>query len=248
MLNLPRDRKLAMITVYDHPTACAFDTCAFDFFLVGDSGGMVELGLKDTKTVTMDMMLGLVAAVKRGTSRTHIIADMPIRTYDTPPDALANAMRFLEAGADSVKVEGPCLEVIRYLHTNRIEVLGHTGLTPQTATSLKMKGTTPEDAARLKREAADIAAAGCYALILEHMPARLAQDITRNLSIPTIGIGAGPHTGGQVIVSSDLLGLSEKVPPFAKKYADLRYEMIRAGRQYITEVRDGSFPSPGYYK
>jgi 3-methyl-2-oxobutanoate hydroxymethyltransferase len=173
---------------------------------------------------------------------------MPINTYDVPETALTNARRFIESGADSVKLEGPCIDIVRALRQEGIEVLGHTGLTPQTASDLKMKGTAPEEAARLKQEALDLEEAGCYALILEHMPAALGRAITDAVSIPTIGIGAGPHTGGQVLVSSDLLGLYEKIPPFAKKYADLRRIMMEAAADYIREVKDGTFPSEEYYK
>jgi 3-methyl-2-oxobutanoate hydroxymethyltransferase len=237
-----------MITVYDYPTARAFDTCGFDFFLVGDSVGMVELGLKDTKTVTMDMVIHHLQAVKRGTEKTHIIGDMPINTYNDKDSAFRNSSCFLENGADSVKLEGPCFEIIEYLCESDIGVIGHIGLTPQTAVSLKMKGTDAEDAERLKQEAKGLENAGCYGLILEHIPASLGREITDIVTIPTIGIGAGPHTTGQVLVSSDLLGLFEKVPPFAKKYADLRSEMINAAAEYIREVKEGTFPSGEYYK
>ncbi|MFC1582946.1 3-methyl-2-oxobutanoate hydroxymethyltransferase [Planctomycetota bacterium] len=242
------DARLVMITVYDYPTARAFDLCGFDYFLVGDSVGMVELGLKDTKSVTMAMVIHHLEAVKRGTTQTHLIADMPIHTYDTLDAALDNAHAFLNAGADSVKVEGPCMHIVSHLRQDGIEVIGHIGLTPQTSTDFKMKGTDPAAAKRLGQEARDLERAGCYALILEHMPAALAAAISAAVSIPTIGIGAGPHTGGQVLVSSDLLGLYEKVPPFAKKYADLRGSMINAAETYIREVKDGTFPSEEYYK
>ena len=240
--------KLVMITVYDYPTACAFDQCGFDYFLVGDSVGMVELGMKDTKSVTMDMVLHHLKAVKRGTSKTHIVADMPINTYDTPDTALENSRLFLEAGGNSVKLEGPVYKSTEMLTSNDIKVIGHIGLTPQTAADFKIRGTNEEDARRLKDEAKGLEQAGCFALILEHMPASLAGEISETISIPTIGIGAGPLCGGQVLVSADLLGLYDRVPPFAKKYANLKEEMIKAGSAYIDEVKDGSFPSEEYYK
>jgi len=248
MMKIHGTPPLTMITVYDYPTACAFDECGFDFFLVGDSVGMVELGLPNTKSVTVEMILHHLRAVKRGTRRTHIIADMPLGSYDTEEKALENARLFLNAGAGSVKLEGPCCSVVRHLRENGVEVIGHIGLTPQTAADFKMKGTTPEDAARLKKEAAALEEAGCYALILEHIPAGLGRDITESLRIPTIGIGAGPHTSGQVLVSADMLGLFEKVPPFAKKYVNLREAMRKAAEEFIGDVKSGRFPSPEHYK
>ena len=240
--------RITMITVYDYPTACIFDTCGFNYFLVGDSVGMVELGMPDTKTVTMDMLVHHLKAVKRGTKQTHIIADMPINTYADEDTALKNSSFFIEAGADSVKLEGPCYEVVSHLISKNIEVLGHIGLTPQTAANFKIIGTTSDEVKRLQKEAQGLEEAGCYALILEHMPASAAKDITDCVSIPTIGIGAGPYTSGQVLVSSDLLGLYEKVPPFAKKYADLRNVMADAAKKYIQEVEEGLFPSEEFYK
>jgi 3-methyl-2-oxobutanoate hydroxymethyltransferase len=237
-----------MITVYDYPTACIFDICGFDYFLVGDSVGMVELGLPDTRSVTMDMLAHHLRAVKRGTEQTHIIADMPINTYSDEETGLRNSSFFLEAGADSVKLEGPCYDVVRRLVAEGIEVIGHIGLTPQTAANFKMKGTTSEEVERLKQEAAGLEEAGCYGIILEHIPASVGQEITEYINIPTIGIGAGPYTTGQVLVSSDLLGLFEKVPPFAKKYADLKTVMEQAARAFIQEVDEGAFPSEEYYR
>ena len=239
---------IAMITVYDYPTAHIFDECGFDYFLVGDSVGMVELGLPDTRTVTMEMLAHHLKAVKRGTKQTHIIADMPINTYIDEDTALKNSSFFIEAGADSVKLEGPCYDVVGRLISEDIKVIGHIGLTPQTAADFKIIGTTSEEVERLKEEARELEQAGCYALILEHMPASAGKEITEHVSIPTIGIGAGPYTTGQVLVSSDLLGLFEKVPPFAKKYADLRTVMADAARKYIQEVKEGSFPSEGFYR
>ena len=173
---------------------------------------------------------------------------MPINTYSDGETALTNGTFFIRAGADSVKVEGPCYDAVTKLVSEGIEVIGHIGLTPQTAADYRMKGTSPDEVERLKQEAKGLEEAGCYGVILEHIPASAAGEITGCISIPTIGIGAGPRTTGQVLVSSDLLGLFEKVPPFAKKYADLRTVIAEAGKTYIKEVKQGAFPSEEYYR
>ena len=244
---LATDRAYTMITVYDYPFARALDGCGFDFFLLGDSLGMVALGLENTRQVTMDMMLHHLAAVKRGTRKTHIIADMPIHTYDTPEQSLENARRFIKAGADSVKVEGPCIDIVKTLNKNNIDSIGHIGLTPQTALDYKIQGTVPGEAQRLLREAHALEDAGCFALVIEHVPAKLAKTITEQLTIPTIGIGAGPFTSGQVLVLNDILGLSPRIPPFAKKYVDLSKTITQAACQFVEEVKNKEFPSQEYY-
>ncbi len=240
--------RITMITVYDYPTARAFDQCGFDYFLVGDSVGMVELGLKDTKTVTIDMILHHLRAVKRGTESTHIVGDMPINSYSDKARALETARMFLGEGADSVKLEGAVLDVVGALTGHDIQVISHIGLTPQTASDFRQRGTDPAEAEMLKQDALSLQEAGCCAIILEHIPSVLSREITEALDIPTIGIGAGPFCSGQVLVSADILGLSDRLPPFAKKYADLKKEMIEAGNLFINEVKNGHFPSEEYYR
>jgi len=236
-------RRIAMLTGYDCPTAQFVEAAGADLLLVGDTLAMVVLGFRDTHAMTMDIMLVHVGAARRGAPNTHVIADMPIHSYDTPEQAVTNARRFIEAGADSVKVEGAIPEIIRALREAGVEAMGHVGLTPQTATNTKARGRDPEEAAAIRQGARVLEQAGCYAVVLEHMPLGLAQQITADLAIPTIGIGAGPHCDGQVLVIHDLLGVFERFkPPFVKRYADLGKLAKDACRRYVDDVRAGAFP------
>jgi len=246
-----RGEKIAMLTAYDYPTARLLDEAGVPIILVGDSLGMVVLGYDSTLPVTMADMLHHVRAVVRGTQQAHVVADMPFMSYQAgPEDALRNAGRFLqEAGAQSVKLEGgvSVAETVRRLVEAGIPVMGHIGLTPQSVNQFggyKVQGKTPAAAVKLLNDAASLEQAGAYAVVLETIPAPLGKLISERLSIPTIGIGAGPHCDGQVQVLHDMLGLyPDFVPKHAKQYAHLAEEIGRAVREYLAEVQEGRFPT-----
>ena len=237
--------RVAMLTVYDYPTACALDRCGLDILFVGDTLGQVELGFEQTSDVTMEMMLHHLSAVRRGIGETHLLADMPHGSYSEPALALESAMRLLEAGADSVKLEGPRYRVVEHLVANGVQVMGHVGLLPQTARKYRRQGTKRGSAARIEAEAEALVEAGCYAVVLEYIPSELARRITSSIRVPTIGIGAGPDCDGQVLVVTDMLGSYPDVPSFVKKYAHLYEEILRAGEAFREEVKAGAFPSRG---
>jgi 3-methyl-2-oxobutanoate hydroxymethyltransferase len=243
--------KIAMLTAYDYPTARLLDEAGVPIILVGDSLGMVVLGYDSTLPVTMADMIHHTKAVVRGTKQAHVVADMPFMSYQTgPEDALRNAGRLIqEGGAQSVKLEGgkTVAETVRRLIEAGIPVMGHLGLTPQSLHQLggyKIQGKTPAAAVKLVNDALALEEAGAYAVVLEGIPAPLAARITDRLSVPTIGIGAGPYCDGQVQVLHDMLGLyPEFVPKHAKQYAQLAEEIGRAVQQYMAEVSEGRFPT-----
>ncbi len=245
-----RGHKIVMVTAYDYPGAKLADAAGVDVVLVGDSAAMTVLGHDSTVPATVDEMLVLTRAVTRGARRPLVVADMPFGSFQiSDEDALANAIRFVkEAGADAVKVEGAgaTLSRARTIVGAGIPVMGHIGLTPQSATMLggfKAQGRSAEKARLLAEDALALEAAGCFALVLECVPAPVAARITESLAIPTIGIGAGAACDGQVLVYHDLLGLYEGRPPrFVKQYASLAPEIQRALEAYATEVRSGAFP------
>ncbi|MCH9826693.1 MAG: 3-methyl-2-oxobutanoate hydroxymethyltransferase [Gammaproteobacteria bacterium] len=234
-------RPIAMLTAYTTPIARSLEVAGVPVLLVGDTVGMVEMGFDSTREVTLDHMRYHIGAVRRGASETHIIGDLPYDTDGDPETALHSARLLVEAGADSVKLEGPKYAVIRHLVANGIDVVGHTGLTPQTASNFRQVGRDAEDAARVADEAQGIADAGAFMLVLEHIPDTLGAAITARLPIPTIGIGAGPDCDGQVLVINDLLGFGDRWPPFSKQYAYLGKTIIDAARGYVAEVGDRSF-------
>jgi 3-methyl-2-oxobutanoate hydroxymethyltransferase len=246
-----RGEKIAMLTAYDYPTARLLDEAGVPIILVGDSLGMVVLGYSSTLPVTMADMLHHVSAVVRGTQKAHVAADMPFMSYQAgPEDALRNAGRFLqEAGAQSVKLEGgvSVAETVRRLVEAGIPVMGHIGLTPQSVNQLggfKAQGKTPAAAVKLLNDAVALEQAGAYAMVLETIPASLGRLVSERVSIPTIGIGAGPYCDGQVQVLHDMLGLfGDFVPKHAKQYAHLAAEIGRAAREYLAEVQEGRFPT-----
>ncbi len=244
-------QKIAMLTAYDALTASLVDGAGIPAVLVGDSLGMTVLGYETTLPVTMAEMLHHTAAVSRGVDQALIIADMPFMSYQ-PSIAmgLENAGRFMkEAHADAVKIEGGAVrsELIEALVSNGVPVLGHIGLTPQSIKEMggyKVQGKTSEQARKLMDDAMAVEQAGAFAIVLECMPAELGESISNALTIPTIGIGAGAGCDGQVLVFTDLLGMSGKpVPKFVKKFADLNGQMKTALREYKSEVESGSFPS-----
>jgi 3-methyl-2-oxobutanoate hydroxymethyltransferase len=246
-----RGDRIVMITAYDAPSARIADAAGVDLILVGDSAAMVVLGHDSTVPATMEEMLILTRAANRGARRPLVIADMPFGSYHvSDQQALENGIRFVkEASADAVKLEGagPTLSRVRALTGAGIPVMGHIGLTPQTATMLggfKAQGRTASKAVRLYEDALDLQAAGCFSLVLEAVPSPVAAQITRALDIPTIGIGAGGDCDGQVLVWHDLLGLYEgHAPRFVKRYADLAPAIGEAIERYAAEVREGAFPA-----
>jgi 3-methyl-2-oxobutanoate hydroxymethyltransferase len=246
-----RGEPITMLTAYDYPTALAMDKAGVDAILVGDSLGMVVLGYDTTLPVTMDDMLHHCRAVARGARLAHLVGDMPFMSYQaSAADAVRNAGRFLqEAGMDAVKLEGgrTMAGTIEAIVSAGIPVMGHIGLTPQSVHQLggfRAQGKSANAAHRLVDDALLLEDAGCYALVLEAIPDRVAELISRRLSIPTIGIGAGPHCDGQVLVTHDLLGLFDRfTPKFVKKYANLHAEMARAFGEYLADVRAQRFPA-----
>ena len=242
---------IVMLTAYDYSTAKLIDEAGVPLILVGDSLGMVVLGYDSTIPVTMEEMIHHTKAVVRGTKRALVIGDMPFMTYHTSiSDALRNAARFMqEGGAQAVKLEGGVVvaDTVRRIVDCGIPVMGHIGLTPQSVHQLgghKVQGKTPEAAERLLQDARALEQAGAFAIVLELVPAPLSKLITQTISIPTIGIGAGPDCDGQVQVISDLLGLfADFVPKHAKQYAKLASAIRAAIADYMTEVKSGSFPT-----
>ncbi|MBA2476592.1 MAG: 3-methyl-2-oxobutanoate hydroxymethyltransferase [Actinobacteria bacterium] len=245
-----RGQRIAMVTAYDAPSGRLADDAGVDVVLVGDSAAMTVLGHDSTVPATMEEMLILTRATTRGARRPLVVADMPFGSFQvSDAAALENAIRFVkEAGADAVKVEGagPTLARVRALVGAGIPVMGHIGLTPQSATMLggfKAQGRTAAGAQALVDAALALEGAGCFSLVLEAVPAPVAARITQALAIPTIGIGAGAECDGQVLVYHDLLGLYDgQAPRFVKQYADLAQEIRRALETYVGEVREGTFP------
>ena len=247
-------RKIAMLTAYDATMAGIMDAAGIDVLLVGDSLGMVVLGEDTTVGVTLDMMAHHCRAVANGAERALIVADMPFLSYHTSEaDALRNAGRLIQQGrAAAVKIEGGAAfcGTVRALAAAGIPVMGHLGLLPQHVHRLggyRPVGKCREEAERLLSDAHALEDAGAFALVLEMIPAELARRVTRELTIPTIGIGAGPHCDGQVLVSYDAFGLFQDfVPRFVKRYAELGAAMADAARAYIDEVRSGVFPAAAH--
>ena len=247
----PESSKIVCLTAYDYPTARLLDEAGVDVVLVGDTLGMVVLGYESTLPVTLEEMLHHTRAVRRGVQRALLVADMPYGSYhaDTA-ESVRNAMRFVkEAGAQAVKMEGGerRLELIARLSEAEIPVMGHVGLTPQSLNALggyRVQGKTADSAEQLLRDAHAVEAAGAFAIVLEAVPRELAAQITRELRIPTIGIGAGPDCDGQILVLNDLLGLSfGQTPKFTRQYANLDEVIGDAVRGYCQDVRSGDFPS-----
>lgn len=247
-----KSQKITMITAYDYPTASILDQVEIDTILVGDSLGNVVLGYDSTVPVTMDEMIHHSKAVARGVKSSFMIGDMPFLSYQVSTEkAIENAGRFIkEAGCDAVKLEGgsDMTPVVRAIVKAGIPVCGHIGLTPQTATMLsgyKVQGKDAESARKMIQSAKDLEEAGAFMIVIECVPDFLAARITAELSIPTIGIGAGKDCDGQVLVYHDLVGLFERfTPKFVKRYINLTPMIKEAVSQYKTEVETGEFPGP----
>jgi 3-methyl-2-oxobutanoate hydroxymethyltransferase len=246
-----RGQPIVMVTAYDAPGGRLSDEAGVDLVLVGDSAAMTVLGHDSTVPATMDEMLVLTRAVTRGARRPLVVADMPFGSFQvSDEDAVRNAIRFVkEAGADAVKLEGagPMLSRVRTIVGAGISVMGHLGLTPQSATMLggfKAQGRSAEKALALLADARSLEAAGCFSLVLEAVPEPVARRVSEELAIPTIGIGAGAGTDGQVLVWHDLLGLYDgRTARFVKRYADVGVTIRSALEAFAADVRAGSFPS-----
>jgi 3-methyl-2-oxobutanoate hydroxymethyltransferase len=247
-----RGERIAMLTAYDYTMARLLDRAGIDVMLVGDSLGMVVLGYETTLPVTLDAMVHHTRAVSRGVERALVVADMPFLTFQVSvSEAVRNAGRLIqEGGAAAVKIEGAgaVVEVAARLIEVGIPVMGHLGLVPQSVHQLggfRRQATLDEDAEQLLADAQALEEAGAFAVVLESIPAEVASAVTKELRIPTIGIGAGPYCDGQVLVSYDMLGLSQNgVPAFVKRYADLGDQTVAAVRAYADDVRTGRFPAP----
>ncbi len=244
-------RKITMLTAYDYPMALLEDRAGIDIILVGDSVGMTVLGYENTIPVTMDEMIHHTKAVSRGAKYALIIGDMPFMSYNTSErEAIINAGRFMkEGGADAVKLEGGAAvkEIVRAIVKAGIPVMGHIGLTPQTISMLggfKVQGKDAQAAQKIIDDALLLEDAGAFSVLLEAVPAPIAKKVTERLKIPTIGIGAGVHCDGQVLVVHDLLGLFDRfTPKFAKRYVNLSEQILKAFEAYREEVLRGVFPT-----
>jgi 3-methyl-2-oxobutanoate hydroxymethyltransferase len=241
---------IVMVTAYDYPSAQIVDEAGVDIVLVGDTAAMVVLGFNATTPVGMDEMLMMTAAVRRGLKHPLLIGDMPFGSYEKSNEqAIENAQRFVkEAGCDAVKLErgGASVDRARAIVRSGIPVMGHVGLTPQTATALggfKAQGRTAETAAKLFEEAMSLQSVGCFAIVFEAIPSAVTEALIPKLEIPVIGIGAGPSADGQVLVLHDLLGVYDgHKPKFVKRFAEVRAESLKGVRAYTDEVRAKTFP------
>jgi 3-methyl-2-oxobutanoate hydroxymethyltransferase len=241
---------IAMVTAYDYPSAQVAEEAGVDVVLVGDSGAMTVLGYPSTVPVTLDELLMLAAATRRGLSTPFLVGDMPFGSYEVSDEqAVANAQRFVkEAGCDAVKLErgGTSVDRAHAIVSSGIPVMGHVGLTPQSATALggyRSQGRTAERGLEVMRDAVELQEAGCFAIVFEAIPSALAELIMPRMKIPVIGIGAGPATDGQVLVFHDLLGLFDgHAPRFVKRYADVRSQMVGGLTEYVDDVRARRYP------
>lgn len=244
------DEKITVLTAYDYPIAKILDSSGIDVILVGDSVGNTILGYDSTLPVTMDDMVHHTKAVARGVENSLLVADMPFKSYQVSDEkAVKNACRLVkQAGAEAVKLEGgaPVLSRVRQIVEAGIPVMGHLGLTPQYILQFGgygVRGKDSEEAQEIFEDAVRLQEAGVFSLVLESVPRELADMVTEELEIPVIGIGAGPGCDGQVLVSNDILGLSDLSPSFVKKYEDVGESVEKAVEEYISEVKEGDFPS-----
>lgn len=246
-------KKFSFVTAYDYTTATIVNESDCNIILVGDSLGMIMLGYKGTESVTMDDMVHHIRPVVKGAPNTWIIGDMPFGSYITPEIAVANAVRLIkETNCDCVKLEGgvEMLPQIKAIVGVGINVMGHIGLTPQTASSLggfKVQGGTPDSAAKLIKDAIELEKAGCFSIVLECVPSGVGKAVAEAVEIPILGIGAGPHVDCQVLVTQDLLGMyGDFKPKFVKQFAQVRQVMIEGLNEFHRETLDGTFPSPEF--
>lgn len=239
-------KKITSLTAYDYPFARLLDESGIDVILVGDSMGMVIFGESGTRGVTVADICRATKSVRRGVKRALLISDMPYGSFDEPEQAVVNAKKLIEAGAEAVKIEdyGRGLDVAKALVNAKIPVMGHLGLTPQIAAVFKVQGKVKEEADRIADHAKAYEACGVFSLVLECIPAELATRITREVSIPTIGIGAGAATDGQILVTHDLLGLYPNMrPKFVRQFGNVAEVVKEAARKYIEATEKGDFPN-----
>ncbi|MCS7146238.1 MAG: 3-methyl-2-oxobutanoate hydroxymethyltransferase [Nitrososphaerota archaeon] len=248
-------RKIVMITAYDYAFARLVDQAGVDIVLVGDSASMVMMGYKDTRFVKLSEMITFSKSVSRGVERALVVGDMPFMSFQVSKrEAVRNAGRMVKEGmVDAVKLEGgrECEETVKAIVQAGIPVMGHIGLTPQSAamnTGFRLTAKSAEDAIKIVEDARALERAGAFAIVAEYVTAEVAEYIANHISIPLIGIGSGPGCDGQVLVLHDLLGLYDKSPPFSKKYVDLAQTVIDAVSRYKSEVLEGLFPSEEYTK
>ena len=247
-----RGEKFTMLTAYDALSAGLIDEAGIPLILVGDTLGMVMLGYDSTVPVTMEEMLHHTRAVRRGVTNAMIVGDMPFMSYQgSDDDGMRNAGRFLkEGGANCVKLEGGgrVVDLVARLTDSGVPVMGHLGLTPQSVNQFggyRVQGRSDESAHRIVQDAKDLQSAGIFALVLECVPEHLAAEVTKSIDVPTIGIGAGPHCDGQVLVYHDFLGINTgHLPKFVKKYADLGPQIRDAAKRFDAEVKSGEYPGP----
>jgi 3-methyl-2-oxobutanoate hydroxymethyltransferase len=243
---------IVMVTAYDFPSAQAVEDAGIDVVLVGDTAAMVVLGYDGTPPISMDEMITMASAVRRGLKTPLLIGDLPFGSYEGSNElAIESSQRYVkEAGCEAVKLErgGASVDRARAIIRAGIPVMGHVGLTPQSASALggfKTQGKTAETAAKLAEEALALQSVGCFAIVFEAVPAAVTELVVEKLDVPTIGIGAGPATSGQVLVLHDLLGIYEgRAPKFVKRFANVRKAMVDGLSDYATEVRSGAFPGP----
>jgi len=243
--------KFVVVALYDAPMAAMAQKCGVEVVLVGDSLGMTVLGYESTIPVTMDQMIYHVEAVARGNHKSLIIADLPFMTYATPEAALNNATRLMQAGAQMIKLEGGqwLAETVAMLSERGLPVCAHLGLTPQSVNKFggfRVQGRDPEQAEQIAADARLLAESGADLLVLECVPSALAERITREINIPTIGIGAGGETDAQVLVINDILGLTEKPPKFSKNFLTEAGDIPGAMKQYVADVKAGRFPDQAH--
>ncbi|QDA31636.1 3-methyl-2-oxobutanoate hydroxymethyltransferase [Thermococcus indicus] len=245
--------RITMVTAYDYPSALLADKAGIDIVFVGDSMAMVVYGGENTLNLSIDTVAIHTKAVARAVRRALVLADMPFASYEiSVEDGVRNAVKLIQAGADAVKIEGGAdhERLVKKLVRMGIPVMGHTGLTPQRYLRLggyRLVGETEEEIEEILRDAKALERAGAFAVVLEFVLADVAKLVTEEVSIPTIGIGAGPYVDGQVLVWHDLLGIYERSPPFAKRYVDLRGMILLALENYRDEVKSGAFPSGEHY-
>jgi len=245
--------KISMVTAYDYTMAKLVDQAGVDIILVGDSVGMVVHGLDTTIPVSMDMMLLHVSSVARARPRALVVGDMPFLSYEASlEEAVRNAGLMMKAGADAVKIEGgsEMSDVVKALTRAGIPVMGHIGLTPQRSFLIggyRRRGLSEKERDKILEDARELEKAGAFSIVIEFTAADVAEEVTREVSIPTICIGSGPFCDGQVLVIHDILGLTEQPPPFAKAYVDLRSIIVNAVREYVREVKSGVFPGEKHY-
>lgn len=247
-------RKITALTAYDYTFARLLDESGIDVILVGDSAGMVAMGYENTLPVTMDEMIHHTRGVRRGVQQALLVGDMPFMSYHTSAeDTIRNAGRFIqEGGAEAVKMEGGSrvLDKISAVIQAGISVMGHVGLTPQSVHQFggyRVQGKNYLDARQIKKDGLDLQKAGVFSLVLEGIPMDLAAEITADLEIPTIGIGAGPHCDGQILVTQDMLGMNlDFAPKFVKKYGELGTAIRSAVQDYVDEVQSGGFPDEAH--